>query len=309
MKPTKYIWHKGRLVRWEEATVHVLAHGLHYGSSIFEGIRVYDTPQGPAWFCLDAHLRRLGDTARIYRMPLPHDREAMANACHEVVAANGLRSAYVRPIAYRGLGTLKVNGEASPVEVAIAAFEWGSYLGEEALRAGVDIGVSSWQRVAPNTLPTMAKAGANYLSSQLITMEAARHGYAEGLALDSFGHVSEGAGQNIFLVRDGVLYTPPVAAAILPGITRQVVLELAGDLGIPVREMAIPREMLYTVDEIFLTGTASEIVPVRSVDGLEVGPGHRGPVTERLQQAFFGLFDGTTPDTRGWLVPVRPSRS
>lgn len=304
MKETEFIWHKGTLVPWREATVHVLAHGLHYGSSIFEGIRVYDTHRGPAFFCLSQHLKRLIDSSRIYRMDLPHSYEQIAAGCHQVIHRNALRSAYVRPLVYRGYGTLKVYGNDSPAEVSIAAFEWGSYLGDEAMQNGVDIGVSSWNRVAPNTLPAMAKAGGNYLSSQLISMEAHRHGYDEGVALDTTGNVSEGAGQNIFLVRGSTLFTPPVSAAILPGITRNVVIELAESLGYQTREITIPREMLYASDEIFLTGTASEIVPVRSVDGLQIGAGKRGTITEQLQDAFLGIFDGRRADTGDWLHPV-----
>ena len=304
MQETEFIWHNGGLVPWREATVHVLAHGLHYGSSIFEGIRVYETARGPVFFCLGDHIRRLYDTARVYRMDMPCDSAALTAACHEVVRANRLSAAYVRPLAYRGYGALTVYGAALPVEVAVAAFPWGAYLGEEAAENGVDVGVSSWNRVAPNTLPAMGKAGGQYLSSQLISMEAHRHGYAEGIGLDVFGNVSEGAGQNLFIVRNGVLSTPPITAAILPGITRKVTMALARRQGLEVREEHLPREILYLSDEIFLTGTATEIVPVRSVDGIAVGAGKRGPVTEKLQRAFSGLFDGSTEDTAGWLEPL-----
>ncbi len=306
MKPTEFIWHKGKLVPWAEATVHVLAHGLHYGSSVFEGIRVYETKTGPAFFRLGAHLRRLADSARIYRMDLPQPLDKLALTCHEVVRVNKLRAAYVRPLVYRGLGSLSVDaGRETPVELSVAAFEWGSYLGPDALEQGVDVGVSSWSRMAPNTFPAMAKAGGNYLSSQLMSMEAHRHGYVEAIALDAFGNLSEGAGENLFLVRDGVLFTPPLSAAILPGITRDAVFALAKDMGLTVREEVLPRELLYLADEIFLTGTATELAAVRSVDGMVVGAGRRGPITAKLQKAFLGLFTGETPDRWGWLEPLR----
>ncbi len=306
MKPTPFIWHKGKLVPWAEATVHVLAHGLHYGSSVFEGIRVYETKAGPAFFRLPAHIKRLADSARIYRMDVPYSFDKISDVCHEVVRANKLTAAYVRPVIYRGLGALSVDaGKGTPIEVSVAAFEWGSYLGPDALEQGVDVGVSSWTRPAPNTLPTMAKAGGNYLSSQQISMEAHRHGYVEGIALDVTGNLSEGAGENLFLVRDGVLFTTPLSAGILPGITRDSVMELARGLGIEVRQETLPREMLYVADEIFLTGTATEIAAVRSVDGMVVGAGKRGPLTAKLQSAFLGLFSGETPDRRGWLQPLK----
>jgi branched-chain amino acid aminotransferase len=305
MKPTEFIWHKGKLVPWAEATVHVLAHGLHYGSSVFEGIRVYETKTGPAFFRLDAHLRRLRDSARIYRMEPALGPDKLAAACHEVVRANKLGSAYVRPVIYRGFGTMSVDAGDTPIEVAVAAFEWGAYLGADAIEQGVDVGVSSWTRAAPNTYPTTAKAGGNYLSSQLISMEAHRHGYVEGIALDVSGNLSEGAGENLFLVRDGIIYTTPLSAAILPGITRDTVIALAKDLKLEVREENMPRELLYLADEVFLTGTATEIAAVRSVDGMTVGEGKRGPITGNLQKAFYGLFSGETPDRRRWLELVK----
>jgi branched-chain amino acid aminotransferase len=303
MKPTRFIWHGGKLVPWDQATVHVLTHGLHYGSSVFEGIRSYPTNRGPAFFRLDAHLRRFFESARIYRMSIPYSPDHIAQACHEVVRENRLPSAYVRPIAYRGYGSLTVApGGACPIEVSIAAIEWGAYLGEEA----VDVGVSSWSRLAPNTMPTMAKAGGNYLSSQLITMEAQRHGYAEGIGLDQNGYVSEGAGENLFLVRDGAIFTPPVSASILPGITRDSVIALARRAGFQVREEPIPREALYLADELFMTGTATEIAAIRSVDGLAV---KGGPVTEELRRSFFGLFTGETEDRWGWLQPIQSEQA
>ena len=305
MKTTKFIWHEGRLVPWEQATVHVLSHALHYGSSVFEGIRVYQTPIGAVGFRLTDHVRRLFHSAKIYRMKIPYSREAITAACRDVVRENGLKGAYIRPIAFRGYGELGVAGNIEqPASVSIAAWEWGSYLGEGALEQGVDVCVSSWQRVAPNTVPALAKAGGNYLSSALVTLEARRLGYAEGIALSVDGYVSEGAGENLFLVQNGKLYTPPVAASILSGITRDTVARLAESLGLQVLEQNIPRELLYIADEVFLTGTAAEITPVRSVDKITVGEGKRGPITERLQKLFFGLFDGSTVDRWNWLEPI-----
>ena len=306
LKTTKFIWHEGRLVPWEQATVHVLSHALHYGSSVFEGIRVYQTPQGAVGFRLTDHVRRLFHSAKIYRIKIPYTREAIAAACREVVRENGLlKGAYIRPIAYRGYGEMGVAGNIEqPASVSIAAWEWGSYLGEGGLEQGVDVCVSSWQRVAPNTVPALAKAGGNYLSSALVTLEARRLGFAEGIALSVDGYVSEGAGENLFLVQNGKLYTPPVAASILSGITRDTVAKLAESLGLPVLEQNIPRELLYIADEVFLTGTAAEITPVRSVDKITIGEGKRGPITERLQKLFFGLFDGSTVDRWNWLEPI-----
>jgi len=303
--PTKYIWMNGELVPWESATVHVMSHALHYGSSVFEGIRAYSTPAGPAIFRLQPHLRRLADSAKIYRMDIPYSIEQLSAACRAVVADNGLASAYLRPLAWRGYGSIGVNPLAAPVETMVAAIEWGAYLGEEALEQGVDVCVSSWTRLAPNTMPSMAKAGGNYLSSQLIVMEAARHGYAEGIALDVNGMLSEGSGENLFVIRDNVIYTPPVTAAILPGITRDSVLTLAREAGYEIREQNLPREALYVADELFFTGTAAEVSPIRSVDGITIGAGKRGPITTVLQKAFFGLFSGETEDKWGWLEPVK----
>ena len=304
MTPTKYIWFNGELVAWEKATVHVMTHALHYGSSVFEGIRCYSTPKGPAIFRLAPHTRRLIDSAKIYRMELPYSAEQINEACKAVVRENGLKSAYLRPLAWRGYGELGVFPLKNPVEVMVAAIEWGAYLGAEALENGVNVGVSSWNRVAPNTLPAMAKAGGNYLSSQQIVMEAVRHGYAEGIALDVSGNLSEGSGENLFVIRDGVIHTPPATAAILPGITRDTVITLARDLGYEVREQNLPRESLYVADELFFTGTAAEVSPIRSVDGVTIGAGRRGPITTALQKAFFGLFSGETEDKWGWLEYV-----
>lgn len=312
-KGSQTIWHNGKLVPWEQATVHVLSHALHYGSSVFEGARVYGTPDGPMAFRLGDHLTRMYNSAKLYRMDIPYDLYELDLACRQVVLDNGLHDgAYLRPIAFRGMAGLGLTAPAdSPIKVAVAAIEWGAYLGAEGLRNGVDVCVSSWQRVAPNTIPSGAKAGGGYLSSQLISMEAKRLGFAEGIGLTTDGMVGEGAGENLFLVKDDRLLTPPTASSILAGITRDTVMHLAADLGYQVAEQPIPREMLYFADEVFFTGTAAEITPVRSIDRIEIGAGSRGPVTERLQQQFFGLFSGKTPDTRGWLEPVedqmRPS--
>ena len=300
---TPYIWFNGKLIPWEKATVHVLAHALHYGSSVFEGVRAYETPKGVAIFRLREHTQRLFDSAKIHRITIPFQPEQINDACRQTIAANELkRGAYIRPIAFRGYGEIGVAPKIDPpVDVAIAAWEWGKYLGKESEEAGVDVCISSWQRVAPNTIPALAKAGGNYLSSQLISQEAKRLGFAEGIGLAPDGTVSEGAGENLFLVKDGVLYTPALAHSVLSGITRDSVMRLARERGIEIREASIPREMLYIADELFFTGTAAEVTPIRSVDRITVGAGRRGPVTETLQKAFFGLFTGTTPDKWGWL--------
>jgi branched-chain amino acid aminotransferase len=300
---TQFIWFNGKLVPWEKATVHVLSHALHYGSSVFEGLRAYETPQGPAIFRLRDHTRRLLDSAKVYRITMPFSGEVISEACRAVIAANQLkRGAYIRPVAFRGYGEIGVTPKTEPpTEVAVAAWEWGHYLAAEAEHSGVDACVSSWQRVAPNTLPALAKAGGNYLSSQLIGMEARRLGFAEGIGLSTDGMVSEGSGENIFLVKDGALLTPSLAHSVLGGLTRDTVMRLARERGIEVRECTIPREMLYLADEAFFTGTAVEITPIRSIDRLSVGNGKRGPLTETLQNAFFGLFSGKTQDKWGWL--------
>ena len=300
---TPYIWFNGKLVPWEKATVHVLAHALHYGSSVFEGIRAYETPRGVAIFRLRDHTRRLFDSAKVYRIQIPFSQDQLNDATRQIIAVNSLaRGAYIRPVAFRGYGEIGVAPKIDPpVDVAIAAWEWGKYLGDESAAAGVDVCVSSWQRVAPNTLPAMAKAGGNYLSSQLISQEAKRLGFAEGIGLAPDGTVSEGAGENIFLVKDGVLLTPNLAHSVLGGLTRDTVMTLARQQGFEVRETSIPREMLYLADEVFFTGTAAEVTPIRSVDRITVGAGHRGPITEKLQRAFFGLFSGATHDQWGWL--------
>ncbi|HET9328613.1 MAG TPA: branched-chain amino acid transaminase [Candidatus Eisenbacteria bacterium] len=298
------IWMNGKWVAWEDATIHVLAHVAHYASSVFEGIRCYKTKRGPAIFRLDEHLDRLMGSAKIYRMELPFTREQIRNACLEVVAVNDLGDCYLRPLIYRGYENLGVNPFGSPVEVAVAAFPWGKYLGEEALSKGVAVKVSSWWRFAPNTLPALAKASANYMNSQLMKMEALVDGYAEAIALDVRGFVSEGSGQNVFAVLKGDLVTPPITSSILAGITRASVIQLAADLGYTVREQVIPREQLYLMDEMFFCGTAVEINPITSVDRIPIGTGEPGPITKALQTAFFGIVRGETPDRHQWLTPV-----
>ena len=302
----KLIWMNGQMVPWEQATVHVMAHALHYGSSIFEGIRVYKTPDGPQVFRLTDHMKRFYDSAKIYRMPIGYELDALIQVCKDVVNANELvNGAYLRPIAFRGYGEPGLAPRPEHrVDVAIAAWEWGAYLGAEGLEQGVDVCISSWQRVAPNTIPAMAKAGGNYLSGQLISTEAKRLGFAEGIALSTDGTISEGAGENVFVVKDGRILTPPSSSSILTGLTRDAVIKLAQRMGLTVEEKSIPREALYLADEIFFTGTAAEVTPIRSVDRIEIGPGHRGPITKQLQDAFFGLFSGETADTDGWLEPV-----
>ncbi len=302
----KTIWLNGQMVPWKDATVHVMAHALHYGSSVFEGIRMYKTPDGPKIFRLTDHMRRLYNSAKIYRMPIPYDVAELIEVCKQVVVANDLvDGAYIRPLALRGYGEIGLAPQPDhPVDVAIAAWKWGTYLGSEALEQGVDVCISSWQRVAPNTIPSLAKAGGNYLSSQLISTEAKRLGFAEGIALSTDGTVSEGAGENLFLIRDGEIITPPAAASILTGITRDTVAKLATRMGLTVKEQIIPREALYLADELFFTGTAAEVTPIRSVDRIEIGAGKRGPITEKLQKAFFGLFTGDTDDSDNWLESV-----
>ncbi|WP_372018522.1 branched-chain amino acid transaminase [Pseudoxanthomonas sp. 10H] len=300
MRFPEKIWHNGTIKPWAEATTHVMAHAIHYGSSVFEGIRAYDTPRGTAIFRLTDHTRRLFNSAKIYDIAIPYTLDEIDAACRDIVRANGLRAAYLRPVAFRGVGGVGIAAD-TPIDVAVAALDFGRYLGAEALEQGIDACVSSWQRFAPNTVPAGAKAGGNYLSGQLVTREARRHGYGEGIALASTGLLSEGAGENLFLVFDGVLHTTPASASILTGITRDSIIRLARDAGIEVVERDIPREYLYLCDELLMCGTAAEITPLRSVDGKPVGEGVPGPVTRRLQQMFFGLFDGSTADTRGWL--------
>ncbi len=298
-----WIWHNGEIKPWAEATTHVMAHALHYGSSVFEGIRSYNTPNGSAIFRLTDHLKRLFHSARVYDIDIPYSQEQIALACREVLRRNGLAQAYLRPIAFRGPGSFEL-GADTPIDVAVAALAMGAYLGEGVLEQGIDACVSSWQRTAPNTIPAGAKAGGNYLSGQLIAREAKRLGFSEGIAVATTGLLSEGAGENLFLVLDGVLHTPPLSSAILHGITRSSLMTLARDDGIEIVEHDLPREYLYFADEVFMCGTAAEITPLRSVDGKPVGQGRPGPITQHLQKIFFGLFDGSTPDRHGWLEAV-----
>lgn len=302
--PPTHIWKNGEFVAWEDATVHVTTHALHYGSSVFEGIRAYATPQGPAVFRLEPHTRRLINSCKIARIALPFDEEALNNAIVETVRINGHEACYIRPIAMRGAGPLGVEGRKNPTDVFIFTMEWGRYLGAEAIENGVDVHVSSWRRIAPDTFASMAKIGGQYVNSQFISMEAHDLGFNEGLALDFNGSVSEGAGENIFVIYDGVIYTPGMNSSILMGITRDTVLTLCKDLGLEVRFEAIPRDLLYIADEIFMTGTAAEITPVRSVDKIQVGAGTRGPITKAIQDEFFAITSGQK-DPHGWLTYVR----
>jgi len=303
---TGKIWMNGKLVEWKDATIHVGSHVVHYGSAVFEGARCYSTAKGSACFRLDAHMRRLFDSAKIYRMEPQLDQAALTQAVLETIRANQFKACYIRPIVYRGYNELGVNPFPCPVDTAIMTWEWGAYLGAGALEKGVDVRVSSWTRAHPNTFPTLAKSSANYANSQLIKMEAVAEGYSEGIALDTQGNLSEGSGQNLFLVRDNILYTPPLSAAVLPGITRSTIITLAQDLGFTVVEQVLPREMLYICDEVFFVGTAAEITPIRSIDKIQIGKGQRGPVAEALQVAFFDMINGETPDRHGWLTYVYP---
>jgi len=298
------IWFNGKFVPWDEAKIHVLSHVLHYGSSAFEGIRVYQTPQGPAILGLEPHIKRLYRTCKIINMPIPFQHEEIKQAVVQTVARNKHQGCYVRPLVFRGYNVLGVDPQNCPVEVIIATWEWGAYLGVDALEKGVDVGVSSWRRMAPDTHPAMAKAGGNYINSQLVVMEAKRHGYAEGIVLDVQGYVSEGSGENIFVILDGKIYTPPMGNSILTGITRGFAIQLAEEKGYKILEQQIPREMLYIADEIFFTGTAAEITPVRSVDGISIGNGSRGPITQQIQSEYFSIITGEVPDRHGWLTYV-----
>ena len=295
-----WIWQNGQIKPWRDATVHVMAHALHYGSSVFEGIRSYETPEGAAIFRLTDHLKRLYMSAKIYDIEIPYTIDELAAACRDVVKKNDLKAAYLRPVAFRGLGGFGLSAEC-PTDVAVATWPMGPYLGPEALENGIDACVSSWQRFAPNTIPAGAKAGGNYLSGQLIAREARRLGFGEGIALASTGLLSEGAGENLFLVFDGVLHTPPASASILTGITRHTLMTLAREDGIEVVERDLPREYLYLADEILMCGTAAEVTPIRAVDGKQIGNGKGGQITRRLQELYFGLFSGKTADRWGWL--------
>jgi branched-chain amino acid aminotransferase len=302
IQPTGKIWHNGTLIPWEKAQIHVMSHVVHYGSSVFEGIRCYAQPQGAAVFRLPEHMQRLLDSAKIYRMNLPYSLDQLSNAVVDLVESNEIAPCYIRPIALRGYGEIGVNPKGSPIDVYIANFPWGKYVpGDE----GADVCISSWNRAAPNTLPSLAKAGGGYLNSQLIRMEADVNGYVEGIALDVNGYLSEGSGENLFVIRNGVLYTTPLTNSVLSGITRDSVLTLARHLGIPVVEQAMPRELLYIADEVFFTGTAAEVTPIRSVDRILVADGETGPLTKQLAEEFFGIANGLKPDRFGWLTPVK----
>ena len=301
---TNVIWRDGQIIPWEDATLHVMSHVVHYGSSVFEGVRCYETPSGPAIFRLREHMRRLIDSAKIYRMPVRWSLDELVQAAVDVVGANELRQCYLRPLVVRTGEQMGVYGMDVPVEVFVIAWKWGAYLGQEALEKGVDVAVSSWRRAAPSTFPTMAKAGGNYLNSQLAKMEARTDGYVEAITLDSFGFISEGSGENLFVIRDGVIHTSNAAAGILHGITRDSVVQIARDLGYEVREQTLPREMLYVADECFFTGTAAEITPIRSVDRLPVGEGRPGPITREIQERYMGIATGRIADPYGWLTPV-----
>jgi branched-chain amino acid aminotransferase len=303
IQKTEKIWHNGELIPWEEATIHVMSHVVHYGSSVFEGVRCYAPPRGPAIFRAPEHMQRLLDSAKIYRIDVDYSVEELISAMTEVVRANGVWPCYVRPIVFRGYGEAGVHPLKSPTEVYVANYPWGKYLGGDA-NEGVDVCVSTWTRLAPNTLPAMAKSGANYMNSQLIKMEATINGYVEGIALDTHGYVSEGSGENVFVVRHGALQTSPLGNSVLPGITRDSVMQIARELGIAVVEQGIPREMLYIAEEAFFTGTAAEVTPIRSVDRISVGNGTTGPVTKAIQKEFFAIIRGEKPDRFGWLTPV-----
>jgi len=305
------VWHNGRFIPWQDANIHVGSHALHYGSCLFEGIRCYETPQGPAIFRLKEHTTRLVNSCKIYRMELDYSCDQLQEAMVELIRVNQAQHAYIRPVAFRGYGEIGVNPLKNPIEIYILTWRWGKYLGDEALKNGIDVCVSSWNRLAPNTIPAMAKASANYMNSQLIKMEAAINGYTEGIALDNSGNVSEGSGENIFIMRDGRLYTPPLACSVLPGITRDSVITLAEDMGLVVVEQAIPREALYIADEVFFTGTAAEITPIRSVDRIVIGRGQPGAITRKLQERLLSIAAGKADDKYGWLtscaqpVPVK----
>lgn len=298
------IWMDGAVIPWAEATVHVMSHVMHYGSSVFEGVRCYKTPQGPAIFRLDEHVKRLFDSARIYSMDPGYSREQVMDAMKELVRINGFESCYLRPLVYRGLGTPGVNPTGSPVRTTIVCWDWGKYLGDHSAEQGVDVCVSSWSRFAPNTIPALAKSSANYMNGQLIKMEAVRNGYAEGIALDTRGFLSEGSGENLFVVRNDVVYTPPLSASVLPGITRDTIIRLLREDGVQVQEEDLPRELLYVADELFFSGTATEVAPIRSVDQVTVGDGEAGQMTRRVQKRYQDIVQGAVADTHGWLTIV-----
>jgi len=298
------VWINGKLVPWKEANIHIASHVIHYGSSIFEGFRAYNTPKGTAIFRNDAHIKRLYNSCKMYRMEIPFTQEEFEQAVIQTIKANKLKACYIRPVVYRGYGTLGVDPFPNPIDCAILVWEWGQYLGEKALENGVDVKISTWQRMAPNTFPALAKSGANYMNSQLIKMEALLEGYVEGIALNVRGHISEGSGENIFIVINGEIHTPPLSSSILPGITRDVVICMAKDLGITLVEETLPREILYIAEEVFFTGSAAEITPIRSVDKITIGNGRRGPVVKRLQDEFFAYINGEKKDQYRWLTYV-----
>jgi branched-chain amino acid aminotransferase len=306
---TGKIWMNGKLVEWKDANIHIASHVIHYGSGVFEGARCYATPRGSACFRLDTHMQRLQHSMKIYRMEYALDLAGWQNAVLETIRANQMKACYIRPIVYRGYGALGVNPLPNPVDAAIMLWDWGTYLGAGALEDGADVKISTWSRMAPNTLPATAKSSANYANSALSKMEALADGYSEAIALDVFGNISEGSGQNIFTVRNGIVYTPTLGSSILGGITRDSVMTLARDQGIPVQEAVIPRETLYTADEVFVVGTAAEITPIKSVDRIAIGSGKRGPITERLQNAFFDVINGRVADVHGWLTYVYPEEA
>jgi branched-chain amino acid aminotransferase len=304
MAKTEFIWMDGEYVNWDDARIHILSHVIHYGTGVFEGLRCYDSKQGSVIFRLKDHVDRLFDSAKIYRMEIPFSHDELIKVTIDLIKKNGLKSAYIRPIAYRGYAALGVDPFPCPVKVCIATLQWGKYLGDEALEQGVDVMVSTWNRMAPNTFPAMAKCCANYMNSQLIKMEAILNGYVEGIALDVTGYVSEGSGENIFAIKNGVIYTPPLHACILPGITRNTIMMLAQDLGIPLVQEMLTREFLYLADEVFFTGSAAEVTPIRSIDKIKIGIGSAGPVTKQLQKTFFEVIDGKRADKYGWLTKI-----
>ncbi len=305
MLETKYIWMDGKFVNWNDAKIHILSHVIHYGTGVFEGLRCYSTPKGPRIFRLKEHTERMFNSAKMYRMEIPYTQDQINQACIDVVKKNELTESYIRPITYRGYADLGVNPFTCPVCVAIAALQWGKYLGPEALDQGVDVMVSSWNRMAPNTFPAMAKCCANYMNSQLIKMEALSYGFVEGIALDTSGYISEGSGENIFIVYKGKIYTPPLHASILPGITRDTVITCIRDLGIPFVEEMLAREILYIADEVFFTGSAAEITPIRSIDKITIGSGKAGPISKKLQSYFFDIIEGRREDKHNWLTPLK----
>jgi branched-chain amino acid aminotransferase len=300
-----FIWHNGKFIHWQDAQIHVMSHVVHYGSSVFDGIRVYETHLGPAVFRLQDHIQRLKESAQIYRMDVDYSIEDLCHASIETVKKNNFDTCYIRPVIFRGYGSFGVNPFSNPLETYIATWEWGAYLGADALEKGVDVCFSSWKRIAPDTLPSLAKCGANYMNSQLIKMEAIVNGYTEGIALDNNGYISEGSGENIFTICKGVIFTPPISASILPGITRDTVIQISKELGYEVRETMIPRETLYIADEVFFTGTAAEITPIRSVDKIKIGSGKRGKITKQIQEEFFGIFQGKRKVPEDWLTVIK----